>query len=294
MSRSAASQKEWGEHPAAHRRQSSDGNGTSSKHRREEASLPAGREVGSAGASVDILGVPVHNLDRTGLNREFERLIREGKRGWVSYVTVHAVNIAQQLPWFREYLASSLVAYCDGEGVRLGSRILRQPLPERVALTYWIYDVCEIVQRNNARIYLLGATDEILSEAVNVLRTLCPRLNIVGTHHGYFDPSQDSKVVDLVNRSAADVLIVGMGMPKQESWIAKNAPRLTTRLIMNSGSCFDFVSGRKPRCPDWMGRMGLEWLFRLMLEPRRLWKRYLIGNPLFVARILRARLHQET
>jgi N-acetylglucosaminyldiphosphoundecaprenol N-acetyl-beta-D-mannosaminyltransferase len=236
--------------------------------------------------TVEILGVPVNRFDRSSLTQLLGHMPYGRKKGWVSYVNVHAVNLAQELPWFKEFLKASLVTYCDGEGVRLGSRIIGNPLPERIVMTDWIYDVCAVAERQEWRVYLLGSTDTVLEKTVAALRKKYAGLHIAGFHNGYFAPEDNKYIVSAINRSKPHLLIVGMGMPKQEWWILNNFDNLDVPLVMNAGSCFDYVAGEKRRCPLWMGRLGLEWLFRLALEPRRLWRRYLIGNPLYLLRII--------
>lgn len=256
----------------------------SSNHARTEGPIERSLE------RLTILGVPVYALDREELTATFSSLLREGKKGWISYVNIHAVNLAQEFPWFRDFLARALITYCDGQGVRLGAAILGGHLPERIVMSEWIYDVCAVGEKENVKLFLLGSTDRVLQKAQRTLLQRFPRLLIVGTRHGYFAEEETNRIVQSINVSAADVLIVGMGMPKQERWILHNYDKLNVSVFLNAGSCFDFVADEKPRCPSWLGRIGGEWLFRLILEPRRLWKRYLIGNPLFLSRVLRERL----
>lgn len=245
---------------------------------------------GANAATADVLGVPVNILDRPTLTRMLGSMPNGQKRGWLSYVNVNAVNLAQEMPWFKDFLQRALLTYCDGEGVRLGSKIIGKPLPERIVLTDWIFDVCLVAEEQHWRVFLLGASDSVLDKSVRRLRTMYPTLNIVGSHHGYFKPEENDEVVTAINNAHPNLLIVAMGMPKQERWILDNIGGLEVPLVMNAGSCFDYVAGEKARCPRWMGHVGLEWLYRLAQEPRRLWRRYLIGNPLFMVRILRARL----
>jgi N-acetylglucosaminyldiphosphoundecaprenol N-acetyl-beta-D-mannosaminyltransferase len=116
-----------------------------------------------------------------------------------------------------------------------------------------------------------------------------PRLRIGGHHHGYFKQENGVDVITQINKANPQILFVGMGMPLQEKWIMDNAEFLPACVMFDVGACFDFVAGEKPRCPNWMADHGLEWLFRFLMEPRRLWKRYLIGNPLFLLRVMRDR-----
>ncbi len=249
---------------------------------------------GSNPPTVDVLGVPVSIVDRPTLTRLFGGMPNGQMQGWVSYVNVNAVNIAQELPWFKEFLGNSLLTYCDGEGVRLGSKVMGKPLPERIVLTDWIYDVCLVAEEQHWKVFIRGSTDSVLAKSLKRLQARYPTLRIVGSHHGYFRPEENGDVISSINASSADLLIVAMGMPKQERWIFDNIRSLRVPLVMNAGSCFDYVSGERARCPGWMGQMGLEWVYRLFQEPRRLWKRYLIGNPLFLLRVIRARFGGNT
>lgn len=243
--------------------------------------------------TVDVLGVPVGVFTRIELTAMFLSILESQQRGWISYVNVHTIHLAYSIGWFKKYLQDSVLTYCDGQGVRIGGALLGKSIKERIVFSDWIYDVCTIANQKRAGIYLLGAEINVLEKTKANLLKSYPSLKISGSHHGYFTSQESSTIVQLINRAGADILIVGMGMPKQEQWILENYEQLQPRLILNAGSCFDFLAGTKKRCPPWMGKIGLEWLYRLMLEPRRLWRRYLIGNPLFIWRILRRRFTKQ-
>ena len=121
-----------------------------------------------------------------------------------------------------------------------------------------------------------------------------PDLRIVGTHHGYFDRTlggeENNHVIQMINSAKPNVLIVGFGMPFQERWLLENWEHVDANIFLTGGACLDYMSGRVRRAPRWMLDNGLEWLYRLLLEPVRLWKRYLIGNPLFLYRIAKQRM----
>jgi N-acetylglucosaminyldiphosphoundecaprenol N-acetyl-beta-D-mannosaminyltransferase len=244
--------------------------------------------------TLEVLGVPVGVFTRTELTAMFLRILESQQRGWISYVNVHTINLAYSIGWFKKYLQDSVLTYCDGQGVRVGAALLGRRIKERIVFSDWIYDVCTIADQTGIGVYLLGAEDIVLEKAKINLLKYYPSLKISGSHHGYFTSQEAPSIVHLINRSGADILIVGMGMPKQEKWILENFDQLQPRLILNAGSCFDFIAGTKKRCPSWMGKVGLEWLFRLVLEPRRLWRRYLIGNPVFIYRIIKARLLKKS
>ena len=110
-------------------------------------------------------------------------------------------------------------------------------------------------------------------------------MKIAGFHDGYFTEQQESSIIEMINHSGAAILLVGFGVPKQELWLALNREQLNPSVCMGIGGLFDYYSGRIPRAPVWMREIGLEWSWRLMQEPSRMWKRYIIGNPLFLYRV---------
>ena len=122
------------------------------------------------------------------------------------------------------------------------------------------------------------------------LEALVPDVVVTGHHHGYFDDDQSAQIIDTINATRSDILLVAMGNPKQEQWIARHLDRLNVPVSIGVGALFDYLSGRVTRAPRWMLDLGLEWIFRLLLEPGRMWKRYLIGNIKFILRMLRENL----
>jgi N-acetylglucosaminyldiphosphoundecaprenol N-acetyl-beta-D-mannosaminyltransferase len=207
----------------------------------------------SADQIVNILGTPVAALDRESLTDAFEKILASGARGWISNANIHAMNLAASLPWFMDFQQTSLFNFCDGEGVRLGARLLGHRIPERIPLTDWIYDVCRVAAQQGSGIFLLGAKDGVATIAALRLKEQIPGVVISGTHHGYFGNEETMKIVDSINASGAHILIVGMGMPIQEAWILAHRERLSPRIMMNAGSCFDYVAGTRRRCPNGIG-----------------------------------------
>ncbi len=237
---------------------------------------------------VDILGVQVDVIDTPGLHEAIADSILQERRDVYAYVNINAINIALKDERFRSFLNSSRVVYCDGEGVRLGGRLLGHKLPPRVVLTYWIWELCGFCERRGYSMFFLGATAQYVKEAVERVQERFPSISIVGSYHGFFSkhgPESDN-VVELVRRANPDILVVGFGMPLQEFWIDDNLPKLNARVILPAGSMIDYTAGRKGLAPKWMANNGMEWLYRFFQEPGRLWRRYLIGNPLFMIRIL--------
>jgi N-acetylglucosaminyldiphosphoundecaprenol N-acetyl-beta-D-mannosaminyltransferase len=242
--------------------------------------------------SVRVLGVRVDKVDRSDLETSILSHAHNGRPSVYAYVNVHAINIARCDDLFRDFINNAFVTYCDGEGVRLGARLLGDRLPRRTVLTYWAWDLCRLMEQKGLSIYLLGGRSEVVTKAVQVLRQKFQNIKITGCHHGYFMKTgpESQSVVEEINNSGADILFVGFGMPLQEHWIDAHLSSLRPGIVLPSGSMIDYIAGEKKQTPAWMANSGLEWLYRLLREPRRLWRRYLIGNPLFIFRVIAQRL----
>ncbi|MGI8969036.1 MAG: WecB/TagA/CpsF family glycosyltransferase [Chloroflexota bacterium] len=202
----------------------------------------------------------------------------------IFYVNVHSMNVAAADRVYARTLESADLIYCDGTGVRLGARLAGKDIPERMTGANWIHDLCRLAIRQNYSLFLLGGVPGSAAEAASALQCRHPGVRIAGVLSGY---GAGRAAVEAVNRSGADILLVGMGTPTQEEWLAAHADELQPPVLWSVGALFDFVSGRIPRGPRWMTEHGLEWLCRLATEPRKLWRRYLIGIPVFLWRIIR-------
>jgi exopolysaccharide biosynthesis WecB/TagA/CpsF family protein len=155
------------------------------------------------------------------------------------------------------------------------------PLPERVCTTDLFHDVAAVGQRPDLRVFLLGATQAVATEAAERARELYPNLNIVGHCGGYFRRDGDEdRVIDMINAAQPDILWLGLGVPLEQEFAVRNLDRLHgVGLIKTSGGLFDYLSGKNTRAPAWLRAAGLEWAYRTYLEPRRLAGRYLLTNP---------------
>jgi N-acetylglucosaminyldiphosphoundecaprenol N-acetyl-beta-D-mannosaminyltransferase len=179
------------------------------------------------------------------------------------------------------FLEADLI-HADGMPMVFFSRLFHKtPLPERVATTDFFHDASAVAQRRGARVYLLGATKPVMDQAVRRVRALYPELNIVGHGSGYLRREGDEeRIIEDINRAAPDVLWLGLGAPAEQQFVARVRERLRgVGLIKTSGGLFDFLSGKNSRAPAWMQRAGLEWAYRIYLEPSRLAGRYLLTNP---------------
>jgi len=243
---------------------------------------------------VVILGVRVTPVSVPQLLTYIGYCVEAGRSALVLHVNAHALNLAWKEPWLRGFLNTVDLVFCDGAGVILAARMLGQRIPERITYADWMWQLAAYAEERGFTIFLLGARPGVAELAACKLMERFPGLRIVGSHHGYFDKTaggcENQAVVEKINRARPDILVVGFGMPLQERWLMENWRHLDARVLLTGGAVFDYVSGSLRRAPRWMTDHGLEWLGRLCVEPRRLWRRYLVGNPLFLWRVIRQRL----
>jgi N-acetylglucosaminyldiphosphoundecaprenol N-acetyl-beta-D-mannosaminyltransferase len=241
--------------------------------------------------AVHFLGTRIDTLKLPDLLRVVHGAVRESTRISVMYVNIHTVNLAYRHTYFRELLRGADIVYCDGTGVRLGARLLGLEIPERMTGADWIHDLCRMAVRENLSLFFMGSAAGVAGQAAVALQVRYPGLRVVGWSSGF---GLSDGTVRRISDCRPDILLVGMGSPRQERWIAENRNGLEVPVVWAVGALFDFVSGRIPRGPRWMTNHGLEWVCRLAAEPEKLWRRYLIGNPLFLYRVLRSRMKGQS
>jgi N-acetylglucosaminyldiphosphoundecaprenol N-acetyl-beta-D-mannosaminyltransferase len=249
------------------------------------------RPVKGTVGRIDILGVGVDPLTVEELHAEIGRLVRDGERGLVLNVNAHCLNLCYEDPELRGFLNGAEVVFCDGAGVMLAARILGRRIPERITYADWAWRLAALAAAERYSLYFLGARPGVAQEAAKSLQQSYPNLRIVGVRHGYFDHSakspENEAVVREISAAAPDILLVGLGMPLQERWLMENRERIDAGVVLTGGAVFDYVSGGLRRGPRLLTENGFEWLARLFAEPRRLWRRYLVGNPLFLLRVFK-------
>ena len=206
----------------------------------------------------------------------------------VMYANAHVLNQSARDATLRHALTTADLVYCDGYGVRLAAKALDVPVPHRMTGADWIWSLAALCQQTQKSVYLLGSDAGIARRAAERLAETVPGLDVRGSHHGYFTVGSphDDRVIEDINERRPDIVLVGMGTPKQEQWVQANAHRLDVDVLWTVGALFDVVSGKVPRAPGWLADNGLEWIFRLAIEPGRMWRRYLLGNPVFMHRVM--------
>ena len=231
-----------------------------------------------------IFDIPVELAEPAEMLRTITGWGGEGGRRRVMYVNAHVVNQSRAMPELADALGRADLVYCDGYGVRLAARTLDLPVPHRMTGADWVWGLAALCEAEDKSLYLLGADPKLARAAADRLRRWYPRLRIAGSHHGYAElgSPQNERVIEDINAASPDIVLVGMGTPKQELWVDRYADRLQADVLWTVGALFDYIAGRVPRAPRWLADNGLEWIFRLAIEPHRMWRRYLLGNPAFL------------
>lgn len=242
--------------------------------------------------NVSLLGRQISFITIPELLREVEQACQDRQRLVIAFFNVYSFNLALHLPWFDTFMRRADIVPCDGSGILKAIKFLglRLPLEYRTPGTVFVPELLRCGSDLDLSFFLLGAKPEHLQTALQKIKKDYPSLTIAG-HHGYFDrddAQQNASIVQKINRANPDILIVGMGMPTQEQWIAHNMDNLNVRVIIPCGAIIDRLAGAVPNCPYWVSDVGLEWLYRLMREPKRLAKRYLAGNLAFALQLVLA------
>jgi N-acetylglucosaminyldiphosphoundecaprenol N-acetyl-beta-D-mannosaminyltransferase len=244
-------------------------------------------------AVTELLGIRFLGQGKQALLPALAEKIDRREKTIVLSGNVHGFNLAYEQPWLRDFYNRADFIRIDGAGLRLGARLLGQKLPARVTLADFIWDLATYAEPRGYRLFFLGAAPGIARAAADRLQERYPALQIVGIQHGFFTKTaghpENETVLNQIAASRPDVLFVGMGMPLQERWLCENWERLAATVILSAGALFDYTAGHLQRPPAIFTRTGFEWLGRLLIEPERLWRRYLVGNPLFIWRIVRQR-----
>jgi len=238
-------------------------------------------------ARVTVAGVLVDNLTEDETLAAIDKMLVEGDSHYMFVVNASKIAAASRDPALLGALRSAELVTADGMSVVWASRLLGRPLAARVTGIDLMERLVAHAAERGVSVYFLGATQESIRKAVEQLVSRSPGLRVAGYRNGYFSPSESAAVAEEIKRSGANLLFVGMGSPAQELWIASNLDRTGARFALGVGGSFDHISGAARRAATWMQRAGLEWLYRLAREPRRLWRRYLFGNTLFMWLIAR-------
>jgi len=211
--------------------------------------------------------------------------IQMDRKGYVCVAPVSTIVSCQESGEYKEIVNNAEMVAPDGMPLvwlakMMGHKEVRRTYGPDLMLT-----LCDMGQEKGYRHFLYGGSQEASEKMVTTLKKKFPNINIVGRYSPPFREStveENEKVIDLINNTQTDILWVGLGAPKQDYWMKNNRDKLDASMMIGVGAAFDFLAGTKKQAPIWMRNAGLEWVFRLCSEPKRLWKRYLIGNTRFI------------
>jgi N-acetylglucosaminyldiphosphoundecaprenol N-acetyl-beta-D-mannosaminyltransferase len=238
---------------------------------------------------VNVLGVGISVLNLQTALAEIAGAIRARRKGYICVTGVHGVMEAQGDETFRKILNNAFLCTPDGMPMVWLGKIHGHPQMRRVYGPDLMLDICAWSETNPCRHFFFGGAPGAAEQLVEKLKARFPKMEIAGTSTPPFrplNPAEENELREKVRAARPDIFWVGLSTPKQEKFMAEYLPGLDATLMIGVGAAFDFLSGRVKRAPRWMQRSGLEWLYRLCSEPRRLAGRYLKNNPLFVAKIL--------
>ena len=245
--------------------------------------------------NVNILGYPTSASGLLGdIDTAWELVKSGGKGKYIACSNPHSLVVAQSDPYFNKSLEDADILLPDGIGIVLAAKILGIDLKERVAGSDFYMGLSEKADKNGGLNYFfLGSTEEVLEKITIRLSKEFPHINVCGIlsppFKSEFSEEDNLKMIEQINNAKPDVLWVGMTAPKQEKWIYQNKDKLNVPLMGAIGAVFDFYAGTVQRSPEWAIKMGLEWLPRLLREPRRLFRRNFISSPLFLLMVFKAR-----
>lgn len=257
----------------------------------------------SLGSSpLELLGVRLHAMTVDELFAAIDHAIAQRERWVIGNHNLHSVHLYHRDVAMRRFCEQADRVFIDGMALVHAGRALGLPLrrAHRSTSADWMMPLLRRAAERGWRVFLLGARPGVAERAAARIRSVLPGLQ-VAVAHGYFDETPDSagsrEVLDLIRRFEPQLLVVGMGMPRQERWILENRHQIAANAILNLGAIIDYLAGEIPIPPRWMAAVGLEWLGRLAFEPRRLWRRYLVEPwsliPLLLADLARARRRQR-
>ena len=242
---------------------------------------------------IEFLGAPMDSAT-TSETVEFIAA-RIKKKEFLQHVVI---NVAKLINMQKDAVLAESVKACDlinidGMGVVLGARLLGHDIPERVAGVDLFHQLLDMSADNNFPVFLLGAEEAIVTKTVEKIEQQHKGISVAGYHHGYFWDNEEA-VVNKIKASGAQLLFVAITSPKKENFINKWQDQLGVDFVMGVGGTFDVVAGKVKRAPEWMQNAGLEWFYRVLQEPGRMWKRYLVTNSQFAWLLLKAKLKGQS
>lgn len=237
------------------------------------------------------MDLSINNVTKTqALTMMFEHMEKIGPVE-MHFVNAHCINVAAKNSDYHAVLKGSKALFADGTGLRKAGKKLGHPIVDNVNGTDLFPLICSECKNKNKKIFLLGGKPGVAQKSATWSEEYVDGTIIAGFSDGFFDDA--NTIIKEINDSKADLLLVGMGVPRQELWLHEHLSQIKVPVVMGVGGLFDYYSGTIPRSPLWMRSIGIEWVWRLLMEPKRMWKRYIIGNIAFLIRVEKMKRAQQ-
>jgi N-acetylglucosaminyldiphosphoundecaprenol N-acetyl-beta-D-mannosaminyltransferase len=237
----------------------------------------------------NVLGVSFFSGTMDEALQKLDALVQSKQPHHVAFINAHCLNVAYKNNEYKKVLNSCSSVFADGIGAKIGAKMLGYKVEENVNGT----DMFPLLAQKPYRIYLFGGSPEVAAAALKNARAINGEAEFIGSSDGFFKERSEKELLAELAALKPDLLLVALGVPKQEMWINEHLNDLPGCVAIGVGGLLDFVSGRIPRAPLWMRKCNIEWCYRLYNEPVRLFKRYIIGNPLFIARVFQDKLWRK-
>ncbi len=245
-----------------------------------------GEGVATAPEEVTILDISINNLTMTDTLEQLSDMMNDPKPKQVVFVNAHCANVAYKDNVYLTALRKSNLCLADGIGIKLAGKLLRKDIKQNVNGTDLFPRLATEMEGTGKSIFLLGGREGVPEHVADWLSKNAPGTVVCGCQHGYYQPDEEAEVIRRIRESGASLLLVAFGVPKQDVWIKQHLQELNVPVAMGVGGLFDFYSGRISRAPQWVREIGFEWAYRLAMEPGRMWKRYVVGNVVFLYHVM--------
>lgn len=240
------------------------------------------------------IDVRVDNLSLDNALEQVEELVIESKEDGVPrqvfFTNVHSIHLARRDRELQQYLSQADLVLPDGSGLAIAGQVLNMPIQENLNGTDFTPKVCRMAEVGGWSVYLLGAHEEVVNSCYENMQTRFPNLDVVGYRNGYFSEIEEQQIINQINELKPDILLVALGSPLQEKWVARNAHRLNAHVCFAVGGLFDFMSNSVDRAPRWMRDIGIEWLYRFLQDPAKKWDRIFVEIPEFLFLVIKQKI----
>lgn len=246
---------------------------------------------------VNICGVEIDNISFQETINNISGILEKEKNIFITTPNVHHIILLQKDQEFKKIYQEASLVLADGMPLIWASKFLGTPLKEKVSGSDLVPEICKFAAKKGYRLFFLGGRSGAVEKARENLIKIYPQIKIVGVYSPPFgfenNTEENEKIVEMIKNARPEILLVGLGAPKQEKWIYRHYKETDVPVSIGVGVTFEFISGMVKRAPKWMQRVGLEWSWRLIMEPKRLWKRYLVWDVEFFWLVLKQKIRSK-